>query len=155
MALDLRTKYIAGYWILILASNYFSFLGFYKILTVMPGTPGEVAKRRTKWYFRIMNGLYVIALLLAFLPRFGPYCTATKVYPPCLNWASMLFIINFIFHVCVACKRDFFFSAGETEEEHDDYKAASAVDLDQSVADSQLSHQHWESREEHLHKKLF
>lgn len=42
IALDLTTKYIAGYWILILASNYFTFLGFYKILTAMPGKPGQV-----------------------------------------------------------------------------------------------------------------
>ena len=122
----MTTKYIAGYWILILASNYFSFLGFYKILTAMPGRPGEVVAEKTKWYFRVMNVLYLFSFVLAFVPRFSPTCTATKVYPPCLNWAAMLFIINFIFHVVVSCKKNYFFDEGSIVEEtpeavNDDY----------------------------------
>ena len=33
IVIDLRTKYIAGYYIMIIVCNYCSFLGFYKILT--------------------------------------------------------------------------------------------------------------------------
>lgn len=107
-----------------------------------------------------MNVLYGLALVMAFIPRFGPTCTATKVYPPCLNWAAMLFIINFIFHLVISCKKDYFFEEGSiTEDVHgDDFKAAndaSDKEENESVNDSQLSHQHWESKEDHLHKKLF
>lgn len=173
IALDMTTKYIAGYWIMILVSNYCSFLGFYKILTNMPGRPGEVVQERTKWYFRIMNVLYFLSLVLGFVPRFGPQCTATKVYPPCLNWAAMLFIINFVFHCVIACKKDYFFEEGSIVHEElvpeiaDDFVAANNASQvsdgsmrthsvhNSSVHDSQISQHHWESQEDHLSKKLF
>jgi len=160
ITLDLTTKYIAGYWLLILCTNYFSFLGFYKILTNMPGRPGEMVKERTKWYFRVMNVLYFLALVLAFIPRFGPTCTATKVYPPCLNWAAMLFIINFIFHCVIACKKDYFLDSGSiaVHSQDNDFVAANDEDGKEAASSthtSQLSTKDWESNEDKLAKKLF
>eukprot|EP00354_Favella_ehrenbergii_P000905 CAMPEP_0170466066 /NCGR_PEP_ID=MMETSP0123-20130129/10175_1 /TAXON_ID=182087 /ORGANISM="Favella ehrenbergii, Strain Fehren 1" /LENGTH=305 /DNA_ID=CAMNT_0010732121 /DNA_START=194 /DNA_END=1111 /DNA_ORIENTATION=+ len=163
IVLDMTTKFIAGYFLLILACNYFNFLGFYKILTNLPGKPGEIAWSRTKWYFRTMNVLYALTLGLAFVPRFGPTCTATKVYPPCMNWACCLFIINFIFHCVMSCRKDYFLGSGSIMEGVDDeYVREVAADdgADEkaeavNLSDSQLSHKDWEQKEDLLSKKLF
>lgn len=112
IALDFTRKYIAGFFVLIFLSNYFNFLGFYKILDTLPGEPGVVLRQKTLWYFRVMNVLYAVTLILAFVPRFGPFCSAEKVYPPCMNWIACLFIVNFIFHVVIDCNKDFFFAKG-------------------------------------------
>ena len=112
IALDMTSKYIAGFFLLIYMSNYFNFLGFYKILDNLPGAPGVALRQKTLWYFRLMNVLYVLTLGLAFVPRFGPYCTAEKVYPACMNWTACLFIANFIFHLVINCNKDFFLSEG-------------------------------------------
>lgn len=112
IALDFTRKYIAGFFVLIFLSNYFNFLGFYKILDTLPGEPGVVLRRKTLWYFRVMNVLYAVTLVLSFMPRFGPFCSSEKVYPPCMNWIACLFIVNFIFHVVIDCNKDFFFEKG-------------------------------------------
>jgi len=47
-----------------------------------------------------MNSLYVLVMVLAlsWLSRLGPKCRPNKLYPPCMNYASILFIINSIYH---------------------------------------------------------
>lgn len=112
IVLEETTKYIFGYFIMVTASNYFNFLGFYKILGNLGGAPGEALREKTKWYFRVMNGLYALTLLLSFVPRFGPTCTSEKVYPPCMNWASTLFLVNFVFNMIIAFKKDYFLGEG-------------------------------------------
>ena len=67
-----------------------------------------------------MHVLYLATLLLAFLPRFGPNCEADKVYPPCMNWTACLFIINFIFHMIINNRKDYFFDSGSIIEEEGD-----------------------------------
>ena len=130
----------------------------------------------TKWYFRTMNVLYAVTLGLSFIPRFGPYCTATKVYPACMNWASCLFIINFIFHITIACRKDFYFAEGSITIIEDDYQPAERLvqegqnqsvnlsnlsgsnieqKLNSSVAESQLTAKHWEDDQDRLSKRLF
>jgi len=161
IALDMTTKYIFGYFILILASNYFNFLGFYKILDTLGGAPGEALRQKTGWYFRIMNGLYALTLLLAFVPTFGPYCTSEKVYPPCMNWAASLFLINFVFNCVISCKKDYFLGEGTIirsntmatrllEENQDGEK-------DRSASDATGSHLDWTDleRADFLGKKMF
>lgn len=110
--MDMTAKYIAGFYLLVYMSNLFNFVGFYKIMEHLPGEPGAMLRRKTKWYFRVMIVLYAITLLLSFIPRFGPTCTSEKVYPPCMNWVACLFIINFIFNVVIACRKDYFFAQG-------------------------------------------
>lgn len=117
----MSSKYIAGFFLLIYLSNFFNFMGFYKILDTLPGAPGVMLRSRTRVYFIVMTCLYALTLCLAFLPRFGPWCTADKVYPAVMNWTSCLFIVNFIFHLFINCKSDFFFAEGpivnESEEQ--------------------------------------
>lgn len=108
----MTSKYIAGFFLLIYLSNLFNFLGFYKILHSLPGAPGVKLRSRTRYYFLTMSVLYAITLGLAFMPRFGPWCTAEKVYPAVMNWTSCLFIINFVFHLVINWRKDFFFAEG-------------------------------------------
>ena len=108
----MTSKYIAGFFVLIYLSNYFNFLGFYKILDNLPGAPGQKLRTNTRVYFIVMNVLYFATLGLAFVPRFGPTCTADKVYPPVMNWTAMLFIVNFVFHWVINCRKDFFLEEG-------------------------------------------
>ena len=70
-----------------------------------------------------MYALYAMTLLLAFIPRFGPFCRSDKVYPPCMNWTAMLFIINFIFNCVMQCKKDYFFSEGSILDNDNGFRA--------------------------------
>ena len=112
LMLDLSSKYIAGFFILIYLANLFNFLGFYKILDTLPGAPGEKMRRRTRCYFVFMILLYIATLALAFVPRFGPFCTSEKLYPPVLNWTACLFLINYVFHLVMNCRKDYFLAEG-------------------------------------------
>ena len=40
VVLDMTSKYIAGFFILIYMSNFFNFMGFAKIIESLPGEPG-------------------------------------------------------------------------------------------------------------------
>ena len=123
----MTSKYIAGFFVLIIMSNYFNFVGFYKILKNLPGEPGLRLRERTSWYFITMNVLYAATLGLAFVPRFGPTCTSEKVYPACMNWTACLFIINFVFHWVINCRKDYFLNQGPIVNAGDnDYVSASA-----------------------------
>ena len=120
IVLDMYKKLIAGFFILIFFSNYFNFVGFYKILDHLPGQAGIQLRDKTRWYFIVMNVLYALTLLLAFIPMFGPECRANKVYPACMNWTANLFIINFIFHCVIKYNKDYFFkpsAASATSEQ--------------------------------------
>ena len=109
IVLDMYKKLIAGFFILIFFSNYFNFVGFYKILDHLPDQARAQLKAKTRPYFIVMNALYALTLLLAFIPMFGPECRANKVYPACMNWTANLFIINFVFHCVIKYNKDYFF----------------------------------------------
>lgn len=159
-------KLIAGFFVLIFMSNYFNFLGFYKILEHLPGAPGNKLRERTRWYFIAMNCLYAATLLLAFIPRFGPTCTSDKVYPPCMNWVSCLFIINFIFHCVISCRKNYFFSEGsiaDGDSNYPDYVNAELAEIDNNNQASDSSSVNsktdlnWtnQTRADKLMKKMF
>lgn len=85
-----------------------------------------------------MNCLYALSLGLAFVPKFGPTCTADKVYPACMNWSACLFIINFVFHCVINCRKDFFLdqgpiASGSTEDHFQD--ASNVTEGDMSKGD--------------------
>ena len=115
-------KYIVGFFLMIYLSNYFNFLGFYKILENLPGAPGKKMKDRTRAYFITMNVLYAVTLAMAFWPKFGPFCRAEKVYPAVLNWTACLFIINFVFHCVINCRKGYFLEEGAIVT--DDFEAS-------------------------------
>ena len=102
---------------LIFCANYINFMGFQIILRNLPGAAGRRLKKRTQWYFVGMNCLYALTLLLAFVPRFGPTCTADKMYPPVMNWTSCLFIVNYIFHLVINCNKGYYLEYQDNEAE--------------------------------------
>lgn len=128
----MTSKYIVGFFVLIFFSNLFNFLGFYKILHTLPGAPGAKLRSRTRYYFIVMVCLYALTLGLAFVPRFGPFCTSQKLYPPVMNWTACLFIINFVFHVVINCRKDYFLKEGSI--------IADQVDQNDDSFASQSSH---------------
>ena len=96
IVLDLTTKYIAGYFVLILFSNYLNFLGLIVIMRNLPTREGLGLKKETDIYAWCMHGLYILCIILTiFVIR--PKCTHHKVYPMSLNWACCLFLINAIY----------------------------------------------------------
>ena len=123
IVMETTQKYIAGFFLMIYLANLFNFIGFKKILDNLRGPPHDAIKKKTSCYFKVMYVLYALTLLLAFIPRFGPFCRSDKVYPPCMNWTAMLFIINFIFNCVMQCKKDYFFSEGSILEPEVDFSA--------------------------------
>ena len=108
MVMDLTIKIIPVFFVLILAANYFNFLGFWLIMRIVPAFKGRSLRKRTTAYFLIMNIMYVAVVVLAFVPPFQPLCSPQKAYPYVMSWASLLFIINFIFQWSINCRQEWF-----------------------------------------------
>ena len=104
--MDLTKKIIPVFFVLIFLANYFNFVGFFYILRTLPCMEGRRLRRRTKFYFAIMNCLYLSVPVIACFPSFWPLCTDEKAYPPVLNFASMLFIVTYIFHFVINCNKE-------------------------------------------------
>lgn len=101
-----------------------------------------------------MYVLYALTLGLAFVPRFGPTCTADKLYPPCMNWTACLFIINFVFHCVINCRKDYFLSEGSiapADEQEDDFLNASTISDGDKTKESWLDVQ----KSDKLSKEMF
>ena len=103
--MDLTRKLIPVFFVLILLANYFNFVGFNQVLRTVPSMEGRQLRRRVKVYFGIMHCLYLGVAILALVPSFWPLCTDEKIYPRVMNYASMLFIANYIFHFVLNCKK--------------------------------------------------
>ena len=95
--MDLTIQIIPVFFVLILLANYFNFIGFWVILRNLPAMEGRALRGRTKAYFVFMNCLYATVGLLAFVPALRPLCTDEKMYPYVMNFASCLFLLNWIF----------------------------------------------------------
>ena len=101
LVMDVTYKIIPVFFVLILLANYFNFAGFFYILRSLPLMEGRHLRRRTKIYFLVMNCLYLAVIICACIPHFHPLCTDEKLYPYVMNFASMLFIANYMFHFVV------------------------------------------------------
>jgi len=96
---DLTIKLIPTFWFLCMAANYINFLGLMYLLRNLKTREGESLKARTKVYFIVMNCLYGLTLFAAFIPRFGPTCSSSRLYPPVMNWSCFLFVANCVYHM--------------------------------------------------------
>lgn len=149
-------KYIAGFFLMIFLSNYFNFVGFYKILQNLPGAPGKKMREKTRAYFITMNVLYVLTAGMSFIPDFGPFCRAGKVYPACMNWAACLFIINFVFHCVISCRKGYFLEEGSIIENESEAEELLEAD-DRSNVSNKEENLDWTDaqRADFLRKKMF
>ena len=100
---DFGTQYIAAFYLMTFFSNYLNFFGMNMLLRNIPSKESETLRSKTNVYWYVMNGLYVLVFVLSivFLDRLGPKCKKDKIYPACLNFCSILFIINSIFHFII------------------------------------------------------
>ena len=103
MAFDLGTKYIFAFFFMCFAANYLNFFGFTYLLRNLNSPEAKTLREKTHGYWYIMNTLYIVVLVLSivFLGWLGPKCKPRKIYPPCMNFASMLFIANSIYHYMI------------------------------------------------------
>ena len=103
--MDMTKKIIPVFFVLILLANYFNFVGFFYILRTLPCVQGRKLRKRTKAYFIVMHCLYIGVAITACTPNFWPLCKDDKKYPVVMNFASMLFIANYIFHFVINCNK--------------------------------------------------
>jgi hypothetical protein len=91
--LDLTSKIIAAFFVLILVANGLNFAGMIAIMRNVPTIEGRRLKKNTSPYMWIMCGLYGVVILVA-LFWLKPVCQNGKAYPYVMNWAGFLFLIN-------------------------------------------------------------
>ena len=99
LVFEYTTKYIVGFFGLVLLANYCNFLGFMIMLRHLKTPEQAMMIKHTNWYLIAMNCLYALTVGLTFVARFGPYCKASKLYPPCMNFVNGLFILNYLYHL--------------------------------------------------------
>lgn len=81
IAFDLGTKYIWGFYLLVFFSNYINFLGLNYLVRKLNSPERKILRRRTNFYFMLMNLLYMFNFVMTFTESFGPWCTKTHLYP--------------------------------------------------------------------------
>jgi len=115
LVFEYTTKYIAGFFGLVLLANYCNFLGFMIMLRHLKTPEQAMLVKHTNWYLIAMNCLYGLTVGLSFMDRFGPFCVASKLYPPCMNFANGLFILNYFYHLYMHYK-DYWLKWNDYEE---------------------------------------
>lgn len=120
MVMDLSNKYIPVFFFLILSANYCNFMAFWLMLRHLPLIKGRSLRFRTKFYFIVMNLLYVGVAIMATIPGYRPVCSPMQTYPHVLTWAELLFKVNYCFHWVIYVRKEWFLQ--QIEEEHSDEK---------------------------------
>lgn len=95
---DLGTKYIAGFYILVFFSNFINFLGLNYLVRKLKSPERKLLRRKTNFYFMVMNVLYMMNFVMTFTAGYGPWCNQERLYPAVMNYSAWLFVINFVFH---------------------------------------------------------
>ena len=95
---DLGTKYIAGFYILVFFSNFINFLGLNYLVRNLKSPERKLLRRKTNFYFMVMNVLYMMNFVMTFTAGYGPWCNSERLYPAVMNYSAWLFVINFVFH---------------------------------------------------------
>ena len=155
--MDITKKFIPVFFLLILMANYFNFVGFFYILKTLPCMEGRKLRRRTKAYFIVMHCLYIFVAITACVPKFWPICREEKVYPIVMNFASMLFIANYIFHFVINCNKEKAitrFSESELEKDGEGDEDSKIGDAAKKEAENL---QKWQSKSasQNLRKGMF
>lgn len=98
IAFDVGTKYIAGFYVLEFATNFINFLGMSYLVRKLKTPERKLLRRKTNFYFLVMNLLYMVCFVMSFTNEYGPWCTNTNLYPPVMNYATFLFFMNAGYH---------------------------------------------------------
>lgn len=95
---DFGAKYIAGFYAIVFAQNYINFLGFNYLVRKLRTPERKLLRKKTNFYFLVMNLLYFTCFLMSFSSKYGPWCTDSILYPPVMNFTAVLFVFNAVFH---------------------------------------------------------
>lgn len=98
-----HNKYIGVFFLMCFLANYLNFFGMTYILRNIGSSEVKLLRKKTNLYWSIMNALYALVVIMAvvWVDWIGPRCHKHKLYPPCLNFSSALFIFNAIYHVII------------------------------------------------------
>lgn len=102
---EFSTHWIWGYLTMIYIANYINFIGFNMLLRRLPTAEGPILKRNTNTFFIIMNILYILVFILAWTPKYGPFCTSVALYPPVFTFVESLLVMNAMFHHYMHCQK--------------------------------------------------
>jgi hypothetical protein len=94
---DFTTRYIFMFYILILSSNFVTYMAFLHVMRTVELPQRLDLRKRTKWFYYLMNSLYLLMIPLAFVPGFAPICSNYKPYPATLFYCNILFLFNSAF----------------------------------------------------------
>jgi hypothetical protein len=105
IAFEVGRMYVAGFYILVFFSNFINFLGMSLLVRKLKTPERKLLRRKTNFYFLIMNLLYMVCFVMSFTQEYGPWCTNTNLYPPVMNYATVLFFMNAAFHTFMHYKK--------------------------------------------------
>lgn len=96
---EFGNKYIFAYFTMISVLNYINFFGCNMLMRRLPTAEGAMLRAKTTPYFIFMHCMYLVVLILAFLPSpIGPFCTANALYPWAFTALESLLVVNAIAH---------------------------------------------------------
>lgn len=72
---DFTTRYIFMFYILILSSNFVTYMAFLHVIRTAELPERLDLRKRTKYFYYLMNSLYLLMIPLAFIPGFAPVCS--------------------------------------------------------------------------------
>ena len=75
IAFDLTTKYIAGFYLLVFFSNFINFMCLNYLLRKLRSPERKYLRRKTNFYFLMMNIMYGVNLVMTFTETYGPWCS--------------------------------------------------------------------------------
>lgn len=91
---DFTTRYIFMFYILILSSNFVTYMAFLHVMRTVELPDRQKLRKRTKWFYYLMNSIYLLMIPLAFVPGFAPICSNLQPYPATLFYCNILFLLN-------------------------------------------------------------
>jgi hypothetical protein len=94
---EIGSKYVAGFYLLVLLQNYINFRGFCYLLRNLNTEENAMLVNSTDLYYYSMNLMYFLTFMISFTSSYGPFCRKT-IYPAVLTFSSGLFVINALFH---------------------------------------------------------
>lgn len=91
---DFTSKYIYGFYFLILSANFTTYLAFMHVMRSQDTPEGPRMKAKTQRWFTIMNILYGLMLPLAVIPYTAPVCNSIMIYPGSMLACNVMFLLN-------------------------------------------------------------
>ena len=109
---DNIVRYTLLFYFLVLSSNACTYLSLMHVMRHYENPEGAALRHRVRNYFYVMNVIYVLMFIVAFLPGLAPVCSDLSTYPTILYSGNVLFLVNACFF-WVMYKKNFFFNLSD------------------------------------------